>query len=83
MGQIHARTKTGLTTSNAATQHATSRIARASAQANITEYLTDCARAETWQALGYTQVEQRFKEQVRAGSILASDLGLFTAPAKV
>jgi conjugative relaxase-like TrwC/TraI family protein len=62
----------------AAARRATERTACPSAEAVITEYLTELARGETWDPITYTEAQHRLQDQVRAGRLLATDDGRYT-----
>lgn len=62
----------------AAARRATERTATVTANAIITEYLTEVARGEAWEPLTYSVAEQRLRAEVSAGRLLATDDGRYT-----
>ncbi len=62
----------------AAARRATERTATVTANAIITEYLTEVARGEAWAPITYSVAEQRLRAEVSAGRLLATDDGRYT-----
>jgi conjugative relaxase-like TrwC/TraI family protein len=62
----------------AAARRATERTATVTANALITEYLTELARSEAWAPITYSVAEQRLIGEVRAGRLLVTDDGRYT-----
>jgi hypothetical protein len=62
----------------AAARRATERTATVTANAIITEYMTEVARGEAWAPITYSVAEQRLMAEVSAGRLLATDDGRYT-----
>ena len=62
----------------AAARRATEHTATVTANAIITEYMTELARGETWAPITYATAEQRLRAEVSAGRLLATDDGRYT-----
>ena len=61
-----------------AVRRATDRSACVSADAVITEYLTELGREERWEPITYAAARQGLLAQVQAGNILTTDEGRYT-----
>ncbi len=72
------RGKTEIERWQVAARRATDRTACASQEAMITEYLTEVGRAEAWAPITYVEAARLLQDQVRAGTILATDDGRYT-----
>lgn len=72
------RTATEVGRWHVAARRATDRSARVTAEAIVTEYLTELCRAETWDPITYAEAEQRLAQQVNAGNIVRTDDGYYT-----